>query len=173
MRRPDSTAAQVGALRRARRAAVGTLLPLLVVAAGLGCAGQKSLKGNRYRTVQPGVAAAMMRDNPDLVVLDVRPFDEYSAPAGHLVRALSAPVTELEALWPDLGLTVDDTVLLYCGDGSRLQNEASSTLIAKGLRYVVQIEGGLEAWLADGFEVRVEDAPLSPARPQSPRATNR
>jgi len=140
------------------------LLGLLIA----GCTGAGDRAASSYRSVNPGVAFEMMADNPELVVLDLRSFAEYSGPTGHLERAVSTPVAELGSLWPVIDLSAEDTVLLYGGDGGEMQIEAARALIERGLRYVVQIEGGLEAWLADGFAVRVEDAPLSPRRPLSP-----
>lgn len=148
-----------------RRVELGAAL--LAGLATLACAsgGQRGESGQRFRTVRAGVAYEMLRDSPEMVVLDVRPFEEYIAPAGHLERAVSAPLSELETIWPLLDLNHEDTVLIYCGDGGQLQSEAAAALIARGLRYVVQIHGGLAGWADHGFSVVVEDAPISRARP--------
>jgi rhodanese-related sulfurtransferase len=119
---------------------------------------------SRGRVVRPAVAYEMLRDNPDLVVLDVRTFDEYQAPAGHLERAISAPLADLPLLWTALDLRDEDTILLYGGADGAEQLEATRLLIRRGLRFVVQIDGGLESWISHGFAVVVEDAPLSPMR---------
>jgi rhodanese-related sulfurtransferase len=140
---------------------------LLLSALWLACSGADG-RPRRYRVVRPGVAFEMLRDNPDLVVLDVRLFDEYVAPAGHLRRAVSTPLLELGSLWPLLDLSGEDTVLIYDGNGSVGQVRAAQYLIDRGLRFVVQIDGGFEAWLGKGFGVVVEDAPLSPIRPVGP-----
>ena len=139
--------------------------PLLLSVLWLACSGAEGEARPRYRVVHPGVAFEMLRDNPELVVLDVRLFDEYVAPAGHLQRAVSTPLLELGYLWPLLDLSAEDTVMIYDGNGSVGQIQAAQYLIDRGLRFVVQIDGGLEAWLAKGFRVVVEDAPLSPIRP--------
>jgi rhodanese-related sulfurtransferase len=123
---------------------------------------------SRDRVVRAPVAYEMMRDNHALVVLDVRPFDDYQAPAGHLERALSAPLEDLPDLWAELDLHSKDTVLVYGGGDGLDQAEASRLLIERGLRFVVEIEGGLEAWVERGFAVVVDDAPLSPVRPPPP-----
>ncbi|MCZ6726944.1 MAG: rhodanese-like domain-containing protein [Acidobacteria bacterium] len=138
---------------------------LLLSVLWLACSGAGGEARPRYRMVNPGVGFEMLRDNPELVVLDVRLFDEYLAPAGHLERAVSAPLLELGYLWPLLDLSDQDTVLIYDGNGSVGQIQAAQFLIDRGLRFVVQIDGGFEAWLAKGFGVVVEDAPLSPIRP--------
>ena len=130
------------------------------------CGGAPTPKvGSRYHSVRPGVAFEMLTDNPELVVLDVRSFADYSGPAGHLERAVSAPWDQLDTLWPLLELSREDTVLLYSRRGGDAQAAGSAILIARGLRYVVQIDGGLEDWSAEGFAVRIEDAPISPPRP--------
>ncbi len=107
----------------------------------------------------------MIRDNPELLILDVRPAEEYSSPAGHLSGAQSAPLAKLDESWAKLELSDEDTVLLYSGDGGRDQREAAVYLIDRGQRFVVQIDGGLEGWLDAGFPVVAED-PLSPTRTQ-------
>lgn len=138
----------------------------LVVLSTAGCGwGPTAEVRSQYRTVRPGVAFEMLRDNPGLVVLDVRSFSDYCAPGGHLVRAVSVPAVDLDALLPSLDLSSEDTVLIY-GDGSPLQTEVPAALTERGWRFVVQIDGGLDAWVAGGFAVQVEDAPISPLRPR-------
>ena len=140
---------------------------LLLGLATLACASAPpGASGPRFRSVRAAVAYEMMRDSPQLAVLDVRPFDDYAAASGHLERAASVPLAELDFLWPLLDLSDEDTVLIYSGDGGELQAAAAQALIARGLRYVVQIQGGLEGWVEQGFAVVVEDAPISPARRQ-------
>jgi rhodanese-related sulfurtransferase len=146
---------------RSLEGGVALLLGLAVLACSSAPPGAS---GPRFRAVRPPVAFEMMRDSPQLVVLDVRPFDEYAAPGGHLDRATSVPLAELDFLWPLLDLSAEDTVLIYSGDGGELQIAAAHALIARGLRYVVQIQGGLQAWVEQGFAVVAEDAPISRPR---------
>lgn len=144
------------------------ILPALTLTACSSSRKAASGAASRDRVVRPPVAFEMMRDNPALVVLDVRPFDDYQAPAGHLERALSVPLEDLPDLWGELDLHTEDTVLVYGGADGLGQAEASRMLIERGLRFVVEIEGGLEAWIEYGFAVVVDDAPQSPVRPRSP-----
>ncbi len=118
----------------------------------------------RRRALSPGVIFEMLRDNPDLVVLDVRPFADYVSETGHLKRAISLPAARLPRLWQALRLSRDETVLIYGDEESAHQEKAMRFLLDSGQRYVVQIEGGVEAWREGGFEVVIEDAPLSPVR---------
>jgi rhodanese-related sulfurtransferase len=151
----------------------GTAPLALVAACALalgGCASSRKAETpfeSRDRVVRPAVAYEMLRDSPELVVLDVRPFTDYEARAGHLERAVSAPLDDLLELSASLELRREDTILVYGGSDPLVQTEASRLLIEQGLRFVVEIEGGLDAWVEDGFPVVVEDAPLSPLRPLS------
>lgn len=120
------------------------------------------LKGRR--ALSPGVVFEMLRDTPELIVLDVRPFSRYVSSTGHLGRALSLPADRLEELWPALRLGREKTVLIYGDEDGSEQEDAMRFLLGAGQRYVVQIEGGVQAWGEGGFEVVVEDAPLSPVR---------
>ncbi|MDH3403349.1 MAG: rhodanese-like domain-containing protein [Acidobacteriota bacterium] len=142
-------------------------LTLAVAVACLACSGGRGEGGRApggHRAVAPGVVFELLRDNPDVLVLDVRPFSAYESATGHLERAVSLPAADLPRLWPALGLSREKTVVLYGDDGGPHQDAATQFLASAGQRYVVRIAGGLEAWRAGGFAVVVEDAPLSPVR---------
>lgn len=141
-------------------------LSLLLAALAIACSGSRPepQAGRRFRQIRACIAWEMLSDNPDLIVLDVRPFTEYAAAQGHLGRAVSVPFASLDQAGAALEIDDDDTVLVYDGQGGERQQAAVLFLIERGQRYVVQIEGGLEGWLAGGFAVVVEDAPLSPVR---------
>ena len=154
----------MGGLELSARAALAAVA-VLTLACGTSRAPDDEL-GPRGRVVRPPVAHEMMRDNPELVVLDVRPFDEYQSPTGHLERAISAPLDQLPEYWALLDLRNEDTILLYGGPEGSYQSEAAQWLIERGQRFVIQIDGGIGEWTEQGFAVVVEDAPLSPVRPQ-------
>jgi len=90
-----------------------------------------------------------MRDE-DVVVLDVRPEDEYAA--GHIPGALSIPVGELERRIAEV--PSDREVVAYCrGPYCVFALEAVETLRARGYR-ARRLEEGLPDWRARGLEVR-------------------
>jgi rhodanese-related sulfurtransferase len=143
------------------------MLSTAIAVLGISCSGGTAPENHgleQRRALSPGVIFEMLRDNPDLIVLDVRPFSDYVSSTGHLERALSVPADRMEELWPALRLGAEETILVYGDEHGSHQAEAMRFLLASGQRYVVQIEGGVQAWREGGFEVVVEDAPLSPVR---------
>ncbi|MFI1564281.1 ArsR/SmtB family transcription factor [Streptomyces sp. NPDC020490] len=82
----------------------------------------------------------------DVVVLDVRPAEEYAA--GHIPGALSIPVEELAARVAEL--PEETEVVAYCrGAYCVLAHDAVRLLTARGRRAVRLVDGMLEWRLAD------------------------
>lgn len=85
-------------------------------------------------------------DAGEVVVLDVRPAEEYLA--GHIPGALSIPVDELAGRLDEL--PEDTEVVVYCrGEYCVLAYDAVRLLTARGLRAVRLNDGMLEWRLAD------------------------
>jgi len=88
-----------------------------------------------------------------VVVIDVRPNEEYSA--GHIPGAVSVPLEELEARLSELPR--DQEIVAYCrGPYCVLAIQAVETLRSKGFR-AVRLEDGVLDWSARGYEVVKED----------------
>jgi rhodanese-related sulfurtransferase len=84
-----------------------------------------------------------------VVVLDVRPPDEYSA--GHIPGARSIPVAELEARLKELPKNRE--IVAYCrGPYCVLADEAVALLRARG-RDALRLEQGFPDWKARGLPV--------------------
>ncbi len=87
--------------------------------------------------------------NDQIILLDVRPAQEYAA--GHLPRARSIPVTELEVRLAEL--PVDREIVAYCrGPYCVFADEAVAILRARGYR-ALRLEEGLPDWRALGLPV--------------------
>jgi rhodanese-related sulfurtransferase len=85
----------------------------------------------------------------NIILLDVRPVDEYTA--GHLPDALSIPVTELEARLPEL--PQDKEIVAYCrGPYCVFADEAVALLRSNGYN-ARRLEQGLPDWRALGLPV--------------------
>lgn len=97
-----------------------------------------------------GAADLLARlESDDVVVLDVRPEDEYAA--GHLPGALSIPGGELERRLSELPR--DREVVAYCrGPYCVLALEAVDLLRSHGIR-ARRLDVGLPDWRAGGFAV--------------------
>lgn len=87
----------------------------------------------------------------EVIVLDVRPSDEYEA--AHLPFALSIPLEKLKAKLK--GLPKDKTIVAYCrGPYCLMSVEAVKLLNAKGYR-AVRLDDGIREWKAAGFNIEV------------------
>jgi len=85
----------------------------------------------------------------EVVVLDVRPSEEYQA--GHIPGALSVPLKELESRLE--GLPADQEIVAYCrGPYCLLAVEAVERLRARGFK-ATRLDESVSDWRARGFEV--------------------
>lgn len=85
----------------------------------------------------------------EVTVLDVRPAEEFRA--GHLPRALSVPLEDLEARMKDL--PKDREIVAYCrGPYCVLAVEAVAQLRKQGFR-AVRLDMGVLDWQAQGLPV--------------------
>jgi rhodanese-related sulfurtransferase len=101
--------------------------------------------------LQPIDAQELLQSLSDdqVIVLDVRPAEEYAA--GHLPRARSIPVTELEARLAEL--PVDREIVAYCrGPYCVFADEAVALLRARGYQ-AHRLAEGLPDWKALGFPI--------------------
>jgi rhodanese-related sulfurtransferase len=103
-----------------------------------------------YAEVEPTVAAEMILDSQQVVVLDVRPIEAYRGPDGHIAGALNAPFDTIEHQLPLLLPYQNQTVLVY-GESSNDGAVASKVLSVAGFRNVVHIAGGLRSWIEHGY----------------------
>ena len=105
-----------------------------------------------FAEVSPMVAAEMLLDTNQVVVLDVRPPEQYRGPGGHIGGALSAPIDTIERQLNELLPYQNQTVLVY-GQTSNDGALAAKLLTVAGFRNVVHINGGMQAWIERGYRV--------------------
>ena len=103
-----------------------------------------------FSEVAPQVAAEMILDSQQVVVLDVRPTDSYRGPEGHIAGSLNTPFDSIERQLPELLPYQNQTVLVY-GDGDADGSLAAKLLQLAGFRNVVHIAGGIHAWIERGY----------------------
>ncbi len=121
---------------------------LVFVAAGCRTIGITNRRG--FSEVSPSVAAEMILDSQQVVVLDVRPSSEYRGPEGHIAGSLNAPFDSIERQLPELLPYQKETVLVY-GQSSTDGEVAAKLLTVAGFRNVVHIAGGLRSWIDHGY----------------------
>lgn len=86
----------------------------------------------------------------DAVLLDVRESDEWTA--GHAPAARHLPMTELTARVSEV--PAEDPLYVVCRSGGR-SARVVAFLAAQGYP-AVNVEGGMQAWAAQGREVVAE-----------------
>ena len=110
-----------------------------VLLSSCGTAGSSSLG---YRQISMDEAVAMMKDEKNYIILDVRRPDEYTE--GHIPGAINVPNEEIGtaeiAKLPDKA----QLILVYCRSGRR-SKEASEKLVKLGYTNIVEF-GGILDW---------------------------
>ena len=121
----------------------GTYFVIAVLAILLlaGCS-QKKQQGAGYRQINMNEAVAMMAEETDYIILDVRRADEFAS--GHIPDAINIPNEEIGTAQipelPDKG----QLILVYCRSGNR-SKQASEKLAALGYTNIVEF-GGINSW---------------------------
>jgi rhodanese-related sulfurtransferase len=88
-------------------------------------------------------------DEGSVVVLDVRPVEEFSA--GHIPGALSIPVSELKRRLAELPRTKE--IVAYCRGPYCVQSDEAVSLLKSAGFKVRRLEVGLPDWRANGMPV--------------------
>ena len=99
--------------------------------------------------VEADDAAALAADGA--LVLDVREDDEWAA--GHVAGSMHISVGELGARLGEL--PADRRIVAVCRTGAR-SGAITTALAARGYD-VVNLAGGLQAWIAEGFPLVGDD----------------
>ena len=99
-------------------------------------------KENTYRQIGMEQAIAIMEQESDYIILDVRRVDEFAEK--HIPGAINIPNEEIgEEPIPQLP-DKDQLILVYCRSGNR-SKQASGKLVALGYTNVVEF-GGIIDW---------------------------
>ncbi len=104
-----------------------------------------------YAVVEPTIAYEMILDNKQIVVLDIRPLDEFYGELGHVAGALSVPIERIDERIGEIMPYRSQTVLVY-GDAQEEIQQALATLRAAGFRNLVLIRGGIRRWIDLGYK---------------------
>jgi rhodanese-related sulfurtransferase len=114
---------------------------------------RESAKSNSLRISTYELRAATREDAPEggpYAILDAR--DHVDWLDKHIQGSISVPLNSLTTLLSALPIDKTTPIVTYCGDGNRgaLAVAALRTLDYSDVR---TLQGGLAAWLADGFPV--------------------
>lgn len=123
---------------------------MLIALIGCGTVGVKTSE-QPYAIVEPTIAYEMILDHKQIVVLDIRPIEEFYGEFGHIAGALSVPIDRIESRLPEILPYRSQTVLIY-GDAQEEVQQAIGTLTTAGFRNLVLIRGGIRRWIDLGYK---------------------
>jgi rhodanese-related sulfurtransferase len=137
--------------RLADPAVAGLWLELRRMAAQQNAGVERALDAYRQRRheFEPISAVELRRrlKQDNLVLLDVRPREEYEA--GHLPQAISLPYEELEKRLDEL--PTDKTIVAYCRGPYCVFADDALALLAKKGHAVRRLEEGVAEWRQAGY----------------------
>jgi rhodanese-related sulfurtransferase len=160
------------------------LVLLLAVLLLPGCSylRRRRASGPPYRKLSPPVAFELIRDNPGMLVLDLRPPQEFDGATGHIRGASNIPLQRLPYRLLEISSYREETFLVYCrADGCGAQG--MSILLSSGFENAILMDGGIDSWIRSGFRTVLPQSalgrpapaadgkgPTRPLRPGEPEA---
>lgn len=119
------------------------LIPILLSALMLtGCTGAVNSTNNIYRRISMDEAVAMMKQESDYVVLDVRTPAEFAEK--HIPNAINVPNENIGTDEISQLPNKDQLIMVYCRSGRR-SKEAAEKLVKLGYTNIVEF-GGILDW---------------------------
>lgn len=161
------------------------LVLLLAVLLLPGCSYLRRRQANRppYRKLTPPVAYELIRDNPGMLILDLRTPQEFDGPTGHVRGAQNYPLTRLPFRLGDdwLAPYKEETFLIYCRRADDCGAKGMAILLGSGFENAILMEGGIDSWIRAGFRTVLPQSalgkpdrsadgkgPIKPLRPDDP-----
>jgi glyoxylase-like metal-dependent hydrolase (beta-lactamase superfamily II)/rhodanese-related sulfurtransferase len=105
------------------------------------------------KAISPSELAVMLAYAEPPLVLDVREPEEFVGDLGHVEGSLLVPLDSLAARLPKLAGYSDQTVVVVCRSGARSAT-ASAILKEAGFADVLNLDGGMLAWINKGLRVQ-------------------
>ncbi len=91
-----------------------------------------------------------LTEDGTITLIDPRTPEEFVA--GHVPGAINVPISNLKEFAQSPGNASDGLIVTMCGSTGRGE-KAAAILDAQGVRNVVVLEGGLQAWRDAGLPV--------------------
>ena len=131
---------------------VGFIIATIAIGTAIFYTGQDYANGNptytggeemaRNRRITASQAKEIMEKYPDVIILDVRNYWEFTA--RHITGAISLPDFEISTRATDVLPDLYSIILVYCQSGNRSRG-ATSLLLSLGYVNVYDF-GGINAW---------------------------
>lgn len=130
---------------------INSFLLLAICIIWMGLPSFAHAKGEPAGEIGVREAAALIKQNPgDLLVIDVRTPAEFRQ--GHIPNARNMDFFGGKFDMEAAALPKDKTILLYCRSGKRSAG-AAETLREAGIRKILHMQQGMEAWEQAGLPV--------------------
>ncbi len=102
---------------------------------------------------------AMIEKNEQVTLIDVRTPEEYNS--GYIAGAINIPLDNIPLIkdFPYKG-----AIVLYCTAGVR-SLKAKKALNEKGIKNILDLEGGINAWIKNGGKVITSQKPSTKKEP--------
>jgi rhodanese-related sulfurtransferase len=139
------------------RKAFALLLLSLVLMPG--CRSFRNRERPPFRKVSPPVAFEILRDNPDILILDLRTRNEFLGDTGHIFRARNIPLERLPERMLEIAPFRDDTFLVYCRESDSCGEEGMAILVSSGFENAMLVDGGIDGWIRYGFRTVLPATP--------------
>lgn len=114
-----------------------------------------------FQVVSAPVADEIVRDSPDVFILDLRSPEEFQGPKGHVRNALNIPLARLPYRLLELRAYRGETFLVYCS-GDDCGRAGIRILTDSGFPDAILIAGGIDGWLRSGFTTFVRASVRQP-----------
>jgi rhodanese-related sulfurtransferase len=108
-----------------------------------------SLTSNCHE-IEAGVANEMIRDNPGILLLDVREDRDYTADLPHLRKAREIPLPDLPRRYRELAAWKKESIVIFSRDGTDAAS-ACEFLSRQEFPYVSYVAVGMSAWMQGGY----------------------
>jgi rhodanese-related sulfurtransferase len=124
-----------------------------------GCRAFRNRERPPFRKITPPVAFEVLRDNPEILILDLRTREEFLSDTGHIYSARNIPLERLPDRMLEIAPFRDDTFLVYCREDDSCGEEGMAILISSGFDNAILIDGGIDGWIRYGFRTVLPAAP--------------
>ena len=94
------------------------------------------------------ITAKKWLDNKEAILIDVREPDEH-----YIQRISGALLHPLGSICDDVMPTTEKKILIHCQKGIRSRNACHKLAIQNNALELFNIEGGIEAWMQEGFSI--------------------
>jgi rhodanese-related sulfurtransferase len=152
---------------KTRRVLVLFLLVLMGLMLLAGCRMFRRRERPPFRKISPPVAFEVLRDSPDVLVLDLRSRKEFLSDTGHIYRARNIPLERLSERMLEIAPFRDDTFLVYCRGNDTCGEEGMTILVSSGFENAILIDGGIDGWIRSGFRTVLPEEVLGQSEGQA------